>query len=343
MGHSSCSADCLKPLPSTLTGNKYIVVIGDLFTKYVEVFPVATTEASVIAQLFMDHVVFRHGPPRKFLTDRGTNFTSNLVKEMCNLLRIKKVSTSSYHPQTNGFIERVNGILTQTLAMYVSSNQRDWDVHLPAAVFAYNASISATTGDSPFFLTYGREPVLLSDVSMLPPSGLTRSVGVHRQRIITQVQLAREMATEHIQKAQVKMKPYYDQHSRDHPFEVGHKVWIYNPAVKPGLTKKLSCLWHGPYRLMDQVSPVSFKVADVKGKLLKGTVHVSRMKQLYTLQDKPTQQLEVWHNEVLHKDQINEDISTDEEQDVSFNEEQSEQNKIIPQPSGDLQKPLESA
>ena len=178
---------------------------------------------------------------------------------------------------------------------------------------------------------------------MLPPSGLTRSVDVHRQRIITQVQLAREMATEHIQKAQVKMKHYYDQHSRDHPFEVGHKVWIYNPAVKPGLTKKLSCLWHGPYRLMDQVSPVSFKVSDVKGKLLKGTVHVSRMKQLYTLQDKPTQELEVWHNEVLQKDQIDEDISTDEEQDASFNEEQPEKNKIISQPSGDLQKPLESA
>ena len=63
------------------------------------------------------------------------------------------------------------------------------------------------------------------------------------------------------------MKLYCDQHAKDHPFRVGHKVWIYNPAVKLGLSKKLCSLWHDPFRLVNQVTPVSFKVANLQAKL----------------------------------------------------------------------------
>ena len=83
------------------------------------------------------------------------------------------------------------------------------------------------------------------------------------------------------------MKLYYDQHAKDHPFKVGRKVWIYNPAVKPGLSKKLCSLWHGPFRLVDQVTPVSFKVCNLQGKPQKGSVHVNRMKQYFSYDDPP--------------------------------------------------------
>ena len=66
------------------------------------------------------------------------------------------------------------------------------------------------------------------------------------------------------------MKLYYDQHAKDHLFRVGDKVWIYNSAVKQGLSKKLCTLWHGTFRLVDQVTPVSIKVTNLQGKLQKG-------------------------------------------------------------------------
>ena len=75
------------------------------------------------------------------------------------------------------------------------------------------------------------------------------------------------------------MKFYYHQHAKDHPFRVGHRVWIYNPTVKQGLSKKLCSLWHGPFCLEDQITPASFKVTDLQGKLQKGSVHVNQMKQ----------------------------------------------------------------
>ena len=96
-------------------------------------------------------IVFWHGPPQRFLTDCGTNFTSKLKTQLCSDLNINKVFTSSYHPQCDGFVERINGIIIQLIPMYVASYHKDWDTYLPSATYAYNTSLSETTGDTPFF------------------------------------------------------------------------------------------------------------------------------------------------------------------------------------------------
>ena len=79
--------------------------------------------------------------------------------QRCNELSINKVFASSYHPQCDGFVERINGVIMQIIAMYVPSDHKDWETYLPWATYAYNTSISETTCDTPFFLTYGRKPV----------------------------------------------------------------------------------------------------------------------------------------------------------------------------------------
>ena len=98
------------------------------------------------------------------------------------------------------------------------------------------------SGDTPFFLTYGREPVKLPDVALLPPLIPSNSVDYHREPLIQQIPTARQLATECTQQAKQSMKLYYDQNAKDHLSRVGHKVWMYNPATKAGLSKKLCCL-----------------------------------------------------------------------------------------------------
>ena len=83
------------------------------------------------------------------------------------------------------------------------------------------------------------------------------------------------------------MKLYYDQYAKDHPFKVGHKVWIYNPAVKLGLSNKLCSLWHGPFHLVNQITPVSFKVCNLQGKLQKCSVRLIQMKQYFSYDHSP--------------------------------------------------------
>ena len=64
-------------------------------------------------------------------------------------------------------------------------------------------------------------------------------------------------------------------------------IWIYNPAIKTGLSKKLCSLWHGPFRLVEKTTPVTFRVTHEKEKGLKATVHGNGMKQFYSPLDKP--------------------------------------------------------
>jgi transposase InsO family protein len=93
----------------------------------------------------------RYGVPNQLLSDRGPNFLSNLIKEVCILMGIKKINTTAYHPQTDGLVEHFNRTLTGMLAKTVRDNGRDWDQHVPYVLFAYRTSPQTSTGESPFF------------------------------------------------------------------------------------------------------------------------------------------------------------------------------------------------
>ena len=130
------AVDCLGPLPVTWLDNRYLVVFTEHRTKWKEIFAVPTIDAETIAKLLVNEIIPRHGAPRTLLSDRGKNFLSLLVAEVCKLYSIKKINTTSYHPQADRLVERMNFTLCQTLSMFVSKNHKDWDVFVPAALFA---------------------------------------------------------------------------------------------------------------------------------------------------------------------------------------------------------------
>ena len=102
--HLICRLKSLNPL--TDRGNKYILVLGDYFTKWVESFPIPNMEAKTIANMFVGHFVSRFGAPDVLHTDQGRNFESALFKEVCLLLGVHKTRTTPYHPQSDGLVER---------------------------------------------------------------------------------------------------------------------------------------------------------------------------------------------------------------------------------------------
>ena len=279
--------DCVGPLPVSKSGNRYIVVFSDYLTKWPEAFAVPTIDAVVIAKLFVHEIIGRHGAPRTLLSDRGQNFLSKLLKEICRLVNTEKVYTTSYHPQTDGLVERLNGTLVQSLSQYVSTDQKDWDEHLQSVLLAYRVSPSEVTGDSPFFLLYGREPRLPMDVSLIPARDLSSSVAEHRARVVEHLETAQELARANIQRAQQRMKLQYDQHSNFPEYDLGQKVWVYSPKTKKGLSKKLRHLWHGPMRIYKKLSPVTYKVKLPSNSRIATTIHINRMKPYYDPADRP--------------------------------------------------------
>ena len=109
-------------LPVITLDNRYIIVIEDLITKYLEAVALPSIEANIITQVFWDNAIFCHGHPRRLLSDRGSNFRSKLMKEVSYIINICKIFTSSYRLRCEGFIQPTNGTSTQVIAMHVSSN-----------------------------------------------------------------------------------------------------------------------------------------------------------------------------------------------------------------------------
>jgi len=107
--------DILGPLSVTTRGNRYILVIADYFTKWVEAFPMPNMEATTVAQLFVSQFICRFGTLEFLHTDQGRNFESAIIKESCKLLGITKTRTSPYHPQSDGLVERFNRVVYQPI------------------------------------------------------------------------------------------------------------------------------------------------------------------------------------------------------------------------------------
>lgn len=117
--------DFLGPLTSSQDGNKYVVVIIDYHTKWVETVATPDATAASAAKAFMQAVVLRHGAPETVLTDRGRHFVSEMMEELFRLLDTNHARTTAYHPQTNGLCERFNRTLADMISKYVSSGHQD--------------------------------------------------------------------------------------------------------------------------------------------------------------------------------------------------------------------------
>ena len=105
----------------------------------------------------MNEVISRFGAPERIHTDQGQNFEAQLFKEMCHLFSIEKTRTMPYHPQSDGMVERMNRTIKDMLAKYVAKRQRDWDVHLPMVMMAYQSSVHSSTKYTPYYLLFGHE------------------------------------------------------------------------------------------------------------------------------------------------------------------------------------------
>jgi len=93
----------------------------------------------------------------QILSDRGAEFERNIFREMCEMLGVDKIRTTSYKPSTNGALERMHKTLNTMLGKMVDEKQRDWDAHVAYAMAAYNATVHSSMGFSPNRLLYGRE------------------------------------------------------------------------------------------------------------------------------------------------------------------------------------------
>ena len=158
------AVDIVGPFPESEAGNTYILVVGDYFTRWMEAYPIPNMEAITVARMLTDKFFCRFGLPEQLHSDQGKQFESQLLKEVCTILRVNKTRTTPYHPQSDGLIERFNRTLLSMLSTSVEDSPFEWEDHVQKVCMAYNTSVQSTTEFTPFFLMFGREARLPVDL-----------------------------------------------------------------------------------------------------------------------------------------------------------------------------------
>ena len=151
------AVDLVGPIvPCSETGHKYILTVVDYATRYPEAEPLRNIDTISVAEALVG-IFCRVGFPEEMLTDQGTQFMSEVMREVNRLLSIKQLRTTAWHPMCNGLVERFNGTLKTILKRLCAESPKQWHRYLPAVLFAYRSSIQDSVGFCPFELLFGRK------------------------------------------------------------------------------------------------------------------------------------------------------------------------------------------
>lgn len=140
--------DLMGPFPKSPKQHEHLLVVVDCYSKWVELFPLWVAKAPQIACILIDEIFTRWGTPVYIVSDRGAQFTLNLIKLVCKQWSVIQKLTTAYHPQTN-LTERINRTLKTMIASYVKDNHRNWDKWLSEFRFAINTAWQESTGFTP--------------------------------------------------------------------------------------------------------------------------------------------------------------------------------------------------
>ena len=157
------TADLVGPLPRTREDYKYILTYICLSSRYPDARPLKTLMASEVIEAFLD-ILCQNGIPKTVLSDKGTQFMSNVMKATCKQIGVKQIRTTPYHPQSNGCVERLHGSLLLILRK-TTRKRLEWHLQLKYALFAFRIIPNRSTVFPPAEIAFGHN--LFSPMDLL--------------------------------------------------------------------------------------------------------------------------------------------------------------------------------
>lgn len=263
--------DVVGPLPITEDGNKFVLTFQDDLTKFSHAMPISNHEAKTVANCLVSFISM-FGIPKKILTDQGTDFMSNIIKDLNRLFHIKHSIATAYHPQTNGALERSHSTLKDYLKHYINQFQSDWDTYIPTAMFSYNTHVHSSTKFTPYELLFGHKPIIPSSINSNPE--FKHTYESFYDQLKYRLNKSHEIAKTNLIASKHKSKELYDNKILNPTYNVNDMVYLQNSQSKVGQSKKLSPAYNGPYKIIEVQDPNV--VIQIKNKQTK--VHVNRLK-----------------------------------------------------------------
>ena len=202
----------------------HCLTILDHATRIVEIIGLKNIKASTVAQKFDKHWLCRYPRPSTLLSDQGTQFLSNEFQELLQSYGIHHTVTSSYHPETNGMIERMHATINTMIRSTIAEGG-EWRTKLPAISWALRTTFHRTLGSTPFRAAFGRD-------------------GIYPD-ILFDAQQIQQTAEQKLQQQRETDLTRRNKRRSPHLYKKGNKVWYRNP-----FRTKLSARFIGPYTVV---------------------------------------------------------------------------------------------
>ena len=249
--------------PKSARGHSHVLCMIDSCTRWVEAVPLKSVSARETCDALLS-IFTRTGIPEIIVADHGTNFVAALTKEMYAKLGVEPRFSTVGHPEGNSLVERFNQTLKRMLNIVMNSeNPREWDRRLPYLLWAYRELPNDTTGISPYELLFGRigrGPLAVLRDSWTNTSRdiptLNVSVTSYLDKLKEELKLCSDIAEQNSIAAQQHYVDNYNKIARDKSFNAGDKVLI----LLPNSTNSARCQWQGPAKILERVSPHSYKI-----------------------------------------------------------------------------------
>ena len=241
--------DMVGPLRTGRSGFTHVLVAVDKFTKWIEAKPIKNLDAGT-AVSFIRELIFRYGVPHSIITDNGSNFDSEEFRAFCTSQGTRVDYASVAHPQSNGQAERANGLILKGLKPRLMRDLKHaagaWVDELPSVLWGLRTTPNRSTGRTPFFLVYGAEAVLPSDLLHNAPRVelyTEAEAEQARQDAVDLLEEEREMALIRSTIYQQDLRRFHAKNVKSRAFQEGDLV-LRVDQQKP---HKLAPSWEGPF------------------------------------------------------------------------------------------------
>nr|GEY26403.1 reverse transcriptase domain-containing protein [Tanacetum cinerariifolium] len=235
---------------SPLKGNKYILVAVDYLSKWVEAKALPTNDARVVCK-FLKNLFARFGTPQAIISDRGTDFCNDQFAKVMQKFGVTHRLATTYHPQTSGHVDVSIRGLKCILKRTVGEKRVSWSDKLDEALWPFQTAYKTPIGCTPYKLVYGKMchlPIELEHKAYWALKHANfdlQTVGDHRK---VQLNELRDQAYENSLIYKEKTTGLHDSKIKDHVFNIGDRVLLFNSRLKI-FSGKLKSYWSGPFTI----------------------------------------------------------------------------------------------
>ena len=248
--------DILPNLPPS-GGYDKIITAMDVFSRYLFAYPVTRITAPAVAKVIMDILCKHTYLPTTIITDMGTQFNSQVTKEVAAVLSIELKHATTKHAQTIALLERTHASVKAHLKAATGEFRNNWHKFLPLAVLNHNTTYLATLGCEPTRVFHGRIPHNILDFKLgYNPNPRFQPQTEVAEEVQRRIALHHDQTKKNIMQSYPKYKAYYDRKAKAAPLASGDYCFFLNPKADTQATKIpfREFRWVGPYKVENVLS-----------------------------------------------------------------------------------------